>query len=250
MKSSRSEIWCAATEAKPAALARLLCFPYAGANASIFSAWHRQLPVHLEVRGIQLPGRRNRLSEASFTRMLPLVNELGEALVPFLDRPFIFFGHSMGAIVSFEIARWLRRNRKPTPDTLFVSARRAPQIPDKSAALHLMSDAEFITEIRHLSGTPPELLDDPHILRMILPALRADTELCETYQYTSDVPLSCPIVAFCGQDDAEETPERMQEWAAQTTANFHLHVLAGDHFFIHSSECELFELLRNEMTTP
>jgi medium-chain acyl-[acyl-carrier-protein] hydrolase len=166
-----------------------------------------------------------------------------------LDRPFAFFGHSMGAIVSFEMARWLRLNRNLLPKYLFVSGRRAPQIPDTDPPLHVVDEVEFLTEIRKLKGTPEELLASPDVRRLVLPALRADTELCETYAYVSDAALSCPITAFCGKQDEDETLEKMEAWRLQTTGEFALHLIEGSHFFIHSEEQAVLKLLRIRLSS-
>jgi surfactin synthase thioesterase subunit len=239
--------WCVVTRTNPGAATKLVCFPYAGAGASIFASWHLQLPESVEICGIQLPGRRNRIFEPPFTRVPLLVAELGKVLSGLLDRPFAFFGHSIGAILSFEMARWLRRNRNLGPTCLFVSGRRAPQVSDSDPPLHLMNDTDFLSEIRKLNGTPEEVIADPAVLRLVFPALRADTELGETYEYVSDAPLSCPIVAFCGTNDDKATLELMEKWRLQTTGRFSLHAVQGDHFFIHSSERTLLELVRTEL---
>jgi len=247
MRYLKSNAWCVLSRANPGAATRLVCFPYGGAGASIFGMWHRWLPEDVEICGIQLPGRQNRILESPFTRIPPLVMELGAALVPLLDRPFYFFGHSMGAILSFEMTRWLHRNRDLMPKSLFVSGRRAPQIPDTDPPLHMMNEEDFLAEINKLHATPKEVLADPALLRLVLPALRADAELCETYEYVSDATLSCPIVAFGGTDDDEETLERMKAWHSQTSGPFSLHAIQGDHFFIHSNEQQVLALLRTEL---
>jgi surfactin synthase thioesterase subunit len=175
------------------------------------------------------------------------MNQLGPVLAQVLARPFAFFGHSMGAILAFEMTRWLRRNGGPTPKCLFVSGRRAPQIPDTDPPLHLLNDRDFLAEIRGLNATPDEVLANPDLLELVLPTVRADVELCETYEYVDDARLACPIIAFAGINDQDETLERMKEWSLQTTADFWLRALPDDHFFIHSSERQLLELLRIEL---
>ena len=246
---SESNPWYVVPKANPRAVMRLVCFPYAGASASIFGSWHRWLPEDVEVCGIQLPGRQNRILEPPFTRISLLVTELGAALLPLFDRPFAFFGHSLGALLGFEMARWLSRNQSLVPVSLFVSGRRAPHISDNDPPLHLMNDANFLAEIRKLNGTPEEVLADPYVLQMVLPALRADAELGETYEYVNDAALTCRIVAFGGIDDDEETLERMTEWRLQTTGDFSMHPVQGGHFFIQSSEQRVLELLRTELSS-
>jgi medium-chain acyl-[acyl-carrier-protein] hydrolase len=213
----------------------------------MFHSWHVGLPEEVEVYGIQLPGRANRFSESPCTSVSQVVTELAPAMVFLIDKPFAFFGHSMGAILSFEVARWLRAHRAVLPRHMFVSGRRAPQVPDFSPWYHQMSDVQFINHIFKMNGTPQEVLSDPELLRLVLPAIRADVQICETYQYVNDKPLGCPITAFAGGKDDEETASRMEGWVTQTTSLFSMHILRGDHFFIHSNERELLQLLRDEL---
>src|SRR6202030_2132902 len=181
-------------------------------------------------------------------RLPELIGELAPALLPLLDKPCVFFGHSMGAILSFEVTRWLRRNRGVLPRHLFVSGRRAPQISDTDPPLHLLNDEDFLARIRELDGTPAEVLADEELLRVVLPVLRADTELCETYEYVDDSPLPCPITAFAGKDDDDETSDKVREWNQQTTSRFSFHSMEGGHFFISSSEQEVLRLLKRELS--
>lgn len=248
MRANQSD-WWVLSRPNPGAALRVFCLPYAGASASIYRSWHTALPAEVEVFGVQLPGRSNRYSEPPFTRVKDLVDSLVPALVPLLDRPFVFFGHSMGAIASFEAARWLRRYRERVPDHLFVSGRRAPQIPDTSPPMHLMNDEEIIAKISELNGTPRSILNNAEMRQMILPVIRADAAICETYKYVDDAALPCPITAFCGLEDREETPELSKEWRVQTTSVFTLHELKGDHFFIHSNERKLLRLLGQDLNT-
>jgi medium-chain acyl-[acyl-carrier-protein] hydrolase len=247
MGDHKSNPWWVVPRPRPRAALKLVCFPYAGAGASIFRPWHSYLSEDVEVCGIQLPGRQNRILESPFTRVSDLLEELGPQILPLLDRPFAFFGHSMGSILGFEMARWLLRIRGLEPSCLFVSGRRAPQISDTDPALHIMSDTNFVAEIRRLNGTPKEILNDPEILKLILPTLRADAELCETYSYSVNTTLSCSIIAFCGREDHQETPDRMGGWCCQTTGEFSLHLMPSDHFFIHSNERQLLRCLQEEL---
>ena len=227
---------------------KLICFPYAGAATTAFWSWRLRLPENVELCAIQLPGRHDRSLEPPFRRVSHALEEIGKSLLTVLDRPFAFFGHSMGAILSFEISRWLRHHRNLLPEVLFVSGRRAPQIPDTGPTRYLMDDAGFLDEIRKLNATPEEILANAEALKLFLAVLRADTELCETYAYLDDVPLACPIVAFAGMDDIEETSVLMKGWHLQTTRDFTLHQLKGDHFFLRSSEPELLRLLLMELS--
>ena len=137
---------------------RMFCFPYAGASASIFQSWDQSLPEYVELCALQLPGRANRFIEPAYTEVGTLIPDLAKATLPLLDKPFVFFGHSIGAILSFEMARWLRRNVQVLPQLLFVSGPRAPQIPDCDPIYHAATDDEFIAHITELNGTPKELV--------------------------------------------------------------------------------------------
>lgn len=223
-----------------------MCFPYAGAGASVFASWHKWLPRNVEVSGVQLPGRQSRISERAFTRLPALLSELGPALLPLFDKPFLFFGHSMGAILSFELARWLARRRCATPRSLIVSACRAPQCP-ASDRFHLLDDSDFLNELGKLNGIPQEILRDGDLLQLVLPALRADVELSETYEYIRGAALPCRITALSGADDDKASKATMDEWRLQTTGEFVSCVLEGGHFFIHSTERPLLDIVRQEM---
>lgn len=201
----------------------------------------------VELHAVQLPGRAERINEAPLTRMSELVSRLGPRLAPLLDLPFAFFGHSMGAILSFEVARWLRANRAPLPKVLVVSGRRAPHVPDHDPPRYLMNDRELIAEIQKLNATSGELLTHPEFLELILPSLRADFELCETYEYRPSDPLTCPITALYGADDEDETLDRVKEWQFHTTATFSFREMQGDHFFIHGNVKKILDLIQTDL---
>ena len=150
--------------------------------------------------------------------------------------------------MAFEVARWLRRRGQRQPEHLFISGRRAPQISDDEPPWHLMSDEELISKLTELNGTPKELLNDLDLLQMMLPVIRADSEICETYEYVPEAPLDCPITAFGGTHDEEIENGMLDAWSAQTAKAFSQHLLEGDHFFIHASERKLLALLRVELS--
>ena len=208
---SRGDLWLVRTKPNPAAELRLFCFPYAGGAASLFRAWHR-ISETVEICAIQLPGRANRYSEPPFRRASALVEKLAPVIAGCLDKPFAFFGHSMGAILCFEVARWLRRHGKPLPRFLFVSARRAPQIPDTDLPRYLLNDADLLASLSELNGMPAELMEHKELVSLALPAIRADIELVETYEYRDEAPLGCPITAFSGLADNEEPPVMIDDW--------------------------------------
>lgn len=211
---------------------RLFCFPYAGGGATIYNGWGGILPNQIEVCAALLPGRGNRMREPAVTEVGALVRALAEALENSLDRPFAFFGHSMGALISFELARHLRERGCPQPAHLFVSARRAPQLPNTQRITHDLPEPEFLDELRRLQGTPSEILEHPELMQLLSPLLRADFALTEKYAYAPGPPLNCGISAFGGLQDEDTTREELEGWKEQTAERFKLRMLPGNHFFL------------------
>src|ERR1051325_10798789 len=209
-RAPASDPWITIAGPNPQAGMRLFCFPYAGGSSLIYRQWHESLPYDVEVCLVQLTGRGSRLMETPYKRVGPLVEAVAGAIQPLLDRPFAFFGHSMGAIICFELARHLRRQRPDTqPAYLFVSGRRAPQFPDTDRVTYDLPEPELIAELRRLHGTPQEVLEHPELMRLMLPLLRADFELVQTYEYTPEPPLGCPIAVFGGLQDYEVPRESL-----------------------------------------
>lgn len=226
--------WVTCPRPRPDAEMRLFCFPYAGGGASAYRAWAAHAPETLEVCPVQLPGRENRLREPLYTRLPALVASLHEVIRPFLDRPFAFFGHSLGAIIAFELARELRRRGGELPQQLFVSARLAPQDADPEPPMYVLPDDEFRAQLRKLSGTPEAILQNEELMAMLLPILRADFAINEAYVYAEEPPLSCPISAFGGHSDPKVSQGELERWHAQTSGSFSLRMQPGNHFFINS----------------
>ncbi|HXR64805.1 MAG TPA: alpha/beta fold hydrolase [Ktedonobacteraceae bacterium] len=240
--------WLQYWQRSPKARIRLFCFPYAGGSASIFRTWHQHLPQEVEVCPVQLPGREGRLSDRPFSDLHLLIDELVIALSPFLDMPYAFFGHSMGALVSFELTRYLQRVRShPLPAHLFVSGRRAPQIPGSDPPTSSRSDADFIEELRRLKGTPELVLQNKELLTLLLPILRADFQLCETYTYRDDDPLRCSITAFGGLYDTEVPSPMIAAWREQTSLAFKHRFFDGDHFFLHKEQKALLTAIAQDI---
>ena len=237
--------WIPFRKPDPQSRLRLFCFPYAGAGALIFHKWSDALPRDIEVCPIQLPGRGTRLTEPPFTKLPGLVEALARVLVPLLDKPFAFFGHSLGALIGFELARQIRRQHGLHPVRLFVSAGRAPQIPHRAPPIHTLPDNEFLAELRRLNGTPRELLDHEELMEVMLPIVRADFALYETYLYSAEPPLTCPISAFGGLQDRKVSASDLEAWRSQTSASFSLRMFPGDHFFL--KEPLLLQALSQEL---
>jgi medium-chain acyl-[acyl-carrier-protein] hydrolase len=238
--------WIVGPRLSPDARLRLFCFPYGGAGASLYRGWSAALPATVAVCPVQLPGRENRLAEPSFRRLQPLVQALADGLTPHLDVPFALFGHSLGALVSFELARELRR-RGRYPASLLVSSFRAPHLPDPDPPIYHLPDAEFIQELVELGGTPPEVLENAELMELVLPRLRADLEVCDTYAYLPETPLACPIAVFGGVDDQEVRPEELAGWREHTSGAFRLRLFTGDHFYVHSMGGALQQAVAEEL---
>jgi len=239
--------WITCRKPIPQARLRVFCFPYAGSGVSIFRAWSDSLPAEVEVCPVQLPGRGTRLMEPPFTRLSPLIQALAQALFPLLDKPFAFFGHSLGALVSFELARQLRRQYAVQPVRLFISADRAPQIPNRDPPIHNLPEGEFLVELRRLNGTPREVLEDEELRQIMLPLLRADFAVYETYGYSTEPPLNCPISAFGGLQDHRVSRGDLEAWREQTSVSFSLRMFPGDHFFLNTTQPPLLGALSQEL---
>jgi medium-chain acyl-[acyl-carrier-protein] hydrolase len=239
--------WLPALRHRPQAQARLFCFPYAGGSVASYVEWADRLPQTIDVRPVQVPGRWNRSHEPPLTRPEDIVNALLPVLLPLLDRPFVMFGHSMGALLAFEMTRTLRRGKHPLPAHLFVSGRRAPQIPDLDLPSADLPDAEFIAELRKFNGTPDEVLESAELMALVLPSLRADFAVCRAYAYESEPPLALPITVTSGEDDDESEPGYLEAWREQTTGRCEVRTYPGDHFYLRAATGSLIELVHEAL---
>ena len=248
MTSSHNALnnWFLCFKPNPSASVRLFCFPYAGGMATLFRSWAQTLPNYIEVYAAQPPGRGGRISEPAFTHLGPMVESVGAAIKPHLDKPFAFFGHSMGALISFDLAHLLRAEGEPEPVHLFVSGRGAPHLRQPENHTFLLPDAEFIDEIRRLNGTPPEVLEHAELMELMLPLLRADFSVSQTYEYTPRAPLSCPMTVFAGLADAA-TREQLEAWGELTTSDFSLRMFPGDHFFLHAAQLDILRIISQKL---
>ncbi|HEX3560505.1 MAG TPA: thioesterase II family protein [Pyrinomonadaceae bacterium] len=238
--------WLTSRKPNPKAGVRLFCFPYGGGGDSIFRSWQKGLPETIEVCPVQLPGRGPRISEPPFTELGPLVRAAAQALTPHLDRPFAFFGHSMGALVGFKLARHLRRDGGQQPVHLFVSGRCSPQTPREPFAGDL-PDSDFSEILRRSNGTPEEVLEDPELMELLLPVIRADFAVSKSYVYAPGPPFSFPVTAFGGLEDPGVSRECIEGWREHTTGPFVLRMLPGDHFFLNTSTRPLLEAIAKEL---
>jgi medium-chain acyl-[acyl-carrier-protein] hydrolase len=227
--------------------ARLFCFPFAGGGAAAYYRWPQRLPGHIEVKRVNLPGRESRLRELPATRVDSLVKTLADELIPCMDIPFGIFGHSMGALIGFELVRELRRRGHRLPSHLFVSGYRAPQVPAPEAPFSHLPDAEFMNCVRRYGGIPDLIAKNKELMDIFLPILRADFRMTETYLFKDELPLECPITALGGHADPKVSPDKIVAWSKQTCKEFSAHFFRGGHFFIQESESEVLGLVNQKL---
>ena len=202
--------------------------------------------MHVELIAAQLPGRESRLREAPVTDAKALAAALRVAIAPHADRPFAFFGHSMGALLALELAHALRAAGAPQPGRLIVSGCSAPHVPGALKLDAALTDAQLLDAVRELQGTPQEVLDHPEMSSLLLPVLRADLALCASYAADSRPPLECPVFAYGGREDEVE-PEGLLEWQRYTTRPLSVRMFPGGHFFIQSSVSRVLMQLAGDL---
>ncbi|MEM8931654.1 MAG: alpha/beta fold hydrolase [Acidobacteriota bacterium] len=226
--------WFQIRSATTDARLRLFCFPYAGGGASVYRTWRDALPNSVQVVPIQLPGRESRLREPAFRRMEALIASLDGAIRPLLDRPYAFFGHSLGASIAYELARTIEASGAKGPVRLITSGRRPPHLPQIKEPIHDLPDDAFVDALRDLEGTPDEALANAELMQLLMPLLRADFELVESYSDTwqDDRPqVSCPVTAFGGLRDRDVPREDVEAWSRYGEP-FRLRMFQGGHFFL------------------
>jgi medium-chain acyl-[acyl-carrier-protein] hydrolase len=239
--------WLSLRERDKTARIRLFCFPYAGGGASVFRSWRSPAVGAFELWPVQLPARENRIRESPFTRLDPLITELEHALIPHFVPPFAFFGHSLGALISFELACRLRSHHGIIPSHLFISGRGAPHIEDHDEPMHEMPDPEFKRGLRNLNGIPEELLANDELMSIAVPLLRADFAVSETYVYSPRESLDCPISVFGGSHDRQVPLADLEAWRQHTSARFRLRICPGDHFFLHANRDALLAAVESDL---
>ncbi|MFD5625416.1 thioesterase II family protein [Streptomyces sp. NPDC127072] len=237
-----SNAWVRRFRPAPDAGARLVCFPHAGGAASFYFPVARALHPRVEVLAVQYPGRQERRSEEPLTDIGTLADLSFAALRPVLAERPVLFGHSMGAVVAFEVARRMEREDGVSPAALVVSGRRAPSC-RREESVHLRTDEGVIAELKTLNGTDDSLLDDEELQRMFLPALRADYRAVETYACAPGPALGCPVTVFTGDRDPQVTMEEARAWREHTTGPFGLEVFEGGHFYLTARPAETLDRL-------
>ena len=236
--------WLICPQPNSSATAHLFLFPYAGGAPSSFNKWASEFPNYIEVNTVHYPGRGSRYNESPIKELSVLVEEIKNAIQPELDKPFFFFGHSLGAVLAFEVARRIN----PQPQILFVSACGAPHVPNPNAPIHNLPDSEFIKSLQELNGLPAEVSNNAELMELLLPTLRADFEAIENYKYVSrEHRLDCPVIAFGGENDFHVDHARLDAWEHHTNGSFKSKIFPGDHFFINTARRLVIDSMLTEM---
>ncbi|MEU7474497.1 alpha/beta fold hydrolase [Lentzea sp. NPDC042327] len=240
MSRPGQDAWLRGFSPSPDSEVRVVCFPHAGGSASYYVPFAEQLSPVADVLAVQYPGRQDRRHEPCIDDIAVLADRVAEVLAPHLDRPTIYFGHSMGATLAFEVAR------RTTAAHLFASGRRAPSC-WRDERVHQRDDDGLIAEMRALNGTSSALLQHEKILRMVLPAVRADYRAAETYRYAEGPDLTAPVTVLVGDDDPLVTLDEARAWQRHTTGTTELHVLPGGHFFLEDQWPRITGLVGDEV---
>lgn len=244
---SAAPMWFGFPKPNPRAKLRLFCFPYAASGTNIFYQWPARLPADVELCLVHLPGRDHRLRENPFERLSQLVQALERPMLPYLDRAAAFLGHSMGGLISFEMARHLRRKYGLQPSQLFISGCGAPQRMRSASSCEKPPPLHLCFEMQRLDGAHQLTSNQAELVRLMLSTLKADIALCATYSYTDEAPLDCGISVYGGLDDDRVNYESLEAWRQETAGPFMLHLFCGDHFFIRSAESLVLKALTEEL---
>lgn len=212
---------------------RLVCLPYAGGGSAVYYRWRAALPGEIGLLPACLPGREGRVGEPPYTDLRTLVRHLADELAPILDRPWAVLGHSMGAWIAFELVRQLRGRGGRLPELLVVAASQAPNVDGPPSKLHTLPDDRFVDELaRQFDGISPEVRGHAELIELLLPALRADIQMVETYQYEAEPPLEMEILAMGGTDDPAARATDLAQWRGHTSSKFSARLFPGGHFFL------------------
>ncbi|MCL6581919.1 MAG: alpha/beta fold hydrolase [Firmicutes bacterium] len=239
--------WLVASPPSPAARLRLYCFPYAGAGASVYRDWQGVLGPKVHVASLQLPGRESRWGESPFRRMPALIDAIVRELPVDAALPFAFFGHSMGALIAFELARRLAAEGRPGPVLLFASGCRAPHVPLRRPKMSTLPPEEFWQAVRQMAGGSGEALDDPELFELLAPVLRADFELCDTYEFVPEPPLGCPVSAFGALNDPVVSLDEVEAWGSLAAVGFKLRLFPGGHLFVNEQREAVLQAVAGDL---
>lgn len=225
---------------------RLYCFSCAGGNASDYSTWQSKIGPQIEICAIQLPGRGSRFGEAMYESVHHLAYDIAIEISKDTFSPFSLFGHSLGALVAFEVTRALARLGKVQPELLFVAGCDAPKNRRSTKSLHLLSDSELILKLRDYNGTPPEVLENQELMKLVLPTIRSDFSLADSYKYLAEEPSNIPIIVMSGKKDEHVEPNLIESWGEETSKSCRLYWFEHGHFFVQSEADLVIQRIRQE----
>ena len=229
---------------RPMATLRLLCLPFAGAGAGVFRGWGDALPAHVEAFAVQLPAREDRLADPPLVDWAAMRDALLAAIDALPPQRTAIFGHSLGAVIGFDLAHALQRRGASPVDHLFVSARPWPgRAPDPPAPAWPAGDDALLAAMDRRFGSLGTSLSHPDIRAVVLPALRADLCLLDDYHYAPGAVLDCPVTVFAGSADPSTPGDTLAAWRNATTGAFALQAFAGGHFFIETHRSEVLAAL-------
>ncbi|MFJ7246790.1 thioesterase II family protein [Kitasatospora sp. NPDC098652] len=242
--------WTVRWSPRPAAAVRLFCLPHTGGGAGVYRHWATRLDPRIELRCVRLPGRESRFRERPYAGLDELVPALVDAVTPELDGPHAWFGHSMGALLAYEVCRELERRGLPRPVRLLVAGRRAPHLPDRAAPVHAAPTEQLLAHLAELNGTPDELLQHPGLLGTVLPMLRADFSVSETYRWRPGPELAVPVSVFGGTDDPVADLAELTAWRLHTSAGCTVRQFPGHHFFLHQDPHPVVDAVSGALLPP
>jgi medium-chain acyl-[acyl-carrier-protein] hydrolase len=240
--------WWVIPQSRPQAALRLVCLPYAGGGATIYHRWGMALPEEIEVVALELPGRGRRIAEPLLTRIDTIIEAVMAELLPLCDRPVALFGHSMGALLGYELAQALRERSDVRLAHLFVSAHRAPHLPNPHPPMYNLGPADFRRRLEDLNGTPREVFEHPELYALVEPIIRADLEICNTYRWPAHPPLAVPITVYGGAQDRSVERSQLEAWRAATLRRCEVHLFAGDHFYLAPQRQVLTERISRQLS--
>ncbi len=225
----------------------LYCLPFAGGSSNSFRSWAPLLPPAVELRAVELPGHGSRLNENLYRRMDEIIPPLAEAISASIDRPFAIFGHSMGALLGYELVLQLQEEYGKLPEHVFLSGHGAPTLPEREEPIHQLPKPEFLAKIRQYNGTPHEVLENNELMELMEPILRADFEVCETYQPNSVRPMDAHLTVMGGIADPGASRNDLESWQDFTKKSFNIRMFPGDHFYLLQHKMTLLQAILQDI---
>ncbi len=241
--------WIVIPQPRPAAKIILICFPFAGGSSNSFRSWTGILPPVVELWVTELPGHGSRLSEPLAENIGELTAPLSRAIAEKVDKPFAIFGHSMGALLGFEVALHLQNHFQKIAEHIFLSGHGAPGTPRHEPEIHHLPKPQFIAKIKEYNGTPQEVLENEELMELMFPILKADFKICETYQHQDAGQLQAPITAMGGIQDPSITRQDLEQWAQFTSSRFNVRFFPGDHFYLLHQKINLLKAILTDISS-